>query len=128
MPHLTLEHTRNLVAFDAKALLWQLNAALVASGHFEEIDVKSRAVPLDTFAVGTEPSLERAFVHVRLAILSGRPEAVKRELSEQLLAVLQTGTAWPAGLHVQLCVEVQEIDRPSYAKASIVPSTGPLLA
>ena len=128
MPHLTLEYTRNLAALDAEALLWKLNAALVASGHFEEIDIKSRAVPLDTFAVGTEASLGRAFVHVRLAILSGRSAAVKRELSDQLLVVLQTGTAWPASLHVQLCVEVQEIDRPSYAKASIAPSTGPLSA
>lgn len=118
MPHLTLEYTPNLPAFDAKAVLWQLNASLVASGQFEEIDIKSRALALETFAVGSEAPLQRAFVHVRLALLSGRTQAVKRELSERLLSVLQVLQVWPADLHVQLCVEIQEIERESYAKCS----------
>lgn len=119
MPHLTLEYTRNLRDLDAKALLWSLNAALLASGQFEEPDIKARAIPLDDYVAGTQAPLERAFVHIRLAILSGRTAAVKQGLSEQLMAVLQAGAPWPAGLEVQLSVEVQDIDRPSYSKMNL---------
>lgn len=116
MPHLTVEYTRNLAGFDAPQALAALNRVLVASGQFEAIDIKSRAIALDTHLVGTG---ERAcaFVHAKLAILSGRPVHTKREISDALLAVLKEACTWPAALHVQLCVEVQEIERESYAKA-----------
>ncbi|MCA8118400.1 hypothetical protein LGN07_06710 [Burkholderia cepacia] len=41
MPHLTLEYSANLDGFDAGATLRALNAALAASGHFDERDIKS---------------------------------------------------------------------------------------
>ncbi|GAB2880180.1 5-carboxymethyl-2-hydroxymuconate Delta-isomerase [Pseudoduganella ginsengisoli] len=120
MPHLTIEYTSNLPQFNANEAMLVLNQALVASGHFEEIDIKSRAVPIDAFLVGT--SLDgRAFVHVKLAILSGRSVQAKQELSATLLHVLKEACAWPPDTHVQLCVEVQEIERESYAKSSISP-------
>jgi 5-carboxymethyl-2-hydroxymuconate isomerase len=118
MPHLTVEYTGNLPQLNASHVLMALNQALVASGQFEEVDVKSRAVRLDTFLIGTSPD-NRAFVHARLALLSGRNAQTKRELSDSLLRVLKEACEWPAGLHVQLCAEVLEIEREPYAKASI---------
>jgi len=59
---------------------------------------------------------ERAFAHVRLAILSGRSPEVKQQLSASLLAVLREALAEQQGLDLQLCVEVQDIDREPYAK------------
>jgi 5-carboxymethyl-2-hydroxymuconate isomerase len=118
MPHLTIEYSDNLPQFDAQETLLALNTTLAASGQFEEVDIKSRAIRLDTFLVGTSP-LDRAFVHAKLAILSGRSVETKQALSNRLLAALQAACAWPATLQVQLCVEVQEIERQSYAKASI---------
>jgi 5-carboxymethyl-2-hydroxymuconate isomerase len=88
MPHLTIEYTDNLPQFNASGALVALNNALVASGQFEEIDIKSRAIRIGTFLVGTSPD-DRAFVHVKLAILSGRSIQIKHELSESLLLVLK---------------------------------------
>ncbi len=120
MPHLTIEYTDNLPQFDAGHTLSKLNHALVASGHFEELDIKSRAIRFDTFLIGTS-STNRAFVHAKLAILSGRSAQTKRELSDNLLFVLQQNCPCPPNLHVQLCVEILEIERESYAKTSIAP-------
>lgn len=118
MPHLTLEYSDNLPTFDAAAALMALNHTLVASGQFEEVDIKSRALRFDTYLVGTQPT-GRAFVHAKIAILSGRTPETKAALSSSLLATLRGLCTWPATLQVQLCVEVQDIDRPSYAKDSV---------
>jgi 5-carboxymethyl-2-hydroxymuconate isomerase len=115
MPHLTLEYTDNLPQFNAGNALLKLNQALVSSGQFEEIDIKSRAVRLDTFLVGTSPN-GRSFAHIKLAILSGRSTQTKRELAESLLNALTQVCELPANSHVQLCVEIQDIERESYAK------------
>ncbi|MGU7770032.1 5-carboxymethyl-2-hydroxymuconate Delta-isomerase [Burkholderia sp. MR1-5-21] len=120
MPHLTLEYSANLDGFDARATLIALNEALVASGHFDELDIKSRALRFDEFVVGTSPA-PRAFAHAKLAMLSGRSVDVKRELAEQLLAVLSAHCSAGSGTHLQLCAEMLDIERESYAKASIAP-------
>ncbi|MBU6959712.1 5-carboxymethyl-2-hydroxymuconate Delta-isomerase [Pseudomonas sp. CVAP len=118
MPHLHMEYTANLPNLNADVALLRLNNALVASGQFEEFDIKSRAVQVGAFRVGTELG-ERAFVHVKLALLSGRSPAIKKQLSESLLAVVQDLCEWPASVDVQLCVEILDIDRDSYAKTAI---------
>lgn len=118
MPHLTIEYSDNLPQFDASHALMALNQALVASGQFEEIDIKSRAIRFTDFLVGTSTA-NRAFVHAKLAILSGRSIEIKQELSKNLLSTLNGVCAWPAVLQVQLCVEVLEIERQSYAKMSV---------
>jgi 5-carboxymethyl-2-hydroxymuconate isomerase len=118
MPHLTLEYTDNLPSFNAGRALLELNRVLVASGQFEEADIKSRAVPLGTYLVGTSPG-GRGFVHVKLALLSGRPAQTKLELSQQLLFVLKQVCEWPSSTHVQLCVEIREIERETYTKTVI---------
>ncbi|MBY4726751.1 MULTISPECIES: 5-carboxymethyl-2-hydroxymuconate Delta-isomerase [Burkholderia] len=120
MPHLTLEYSANLDGFDAGATLRALNAALAASGHFNELDIKSRALRFDAFAVGTSPA-PRAFVHAKLAVLSGRTIDVKRELSDQVLAELKRHVVAPPGTHLQLSAEILDLERESYAKASIEP-------
>lgn len=118
MPHLTLEYSNNLPTFNVGEALLSLNQTLVASGQFEEIDIKSRAVRFDHFVVGTSTA-NRAFVHAKLALLSGRTMETKQALSKSLLDALQAMCVWPTALHVQLCVEVQEIERDSYAKMGL---------
>ena len=71
MPHLTLEYSKNLDTFSASAALLDINRALLASGQFEEADIKSRAIALDCCQIGVQ-DLPRAFIHAKLAILSGR--------------------------------------------------------
>jgi 5-carboxymethyl-2-hydroxymuconate isomerase len=114
-----MEYTANLPDLNADVALIRLNHALVASGQFAaEFDIKSRAVKVETFKVGTALN-ERAFVHVKLALLSGRSGQTKKQLSESLLAVLQDLCQWPTGIEVQLAVEILDIDRESYTKVAI---------
>lgn len=119
MPHLHMEYTANLPQLDVDKALLRLNHGLVAPGQFsDEFDIKSRAVKVEAFRVGTGIG-ERGFVHVKLALLSGRSPEVKKQLSEGLLAVLQDLAPWPADVQVQLCVEIVDIDRASYSKAAV---------
>lgn len=115
MPHLTLEYTNNLAPFSADGILLALNQTLVASGHFNDMDIKSRAIALETWRVGVTTE-QHAFVHVKLAILSGRPPEVKSAISSALLRVLSDSCKTIAGRPLQLCVEMLDIDRASYAK------------
>lgn len=119
MPHLHMEYTTNLPDLNADVALLRLNNALVASGQFAaEADIKSRALKVETFRVGTGLG-ERGFVHVKLALLSGRSPEIKKQLADSLLVVLQELCQWRADVSVQLCVEILDIDRAPYAKALI---------
>lgn len=115
MPHLTLEYTSNLAQFDAAGALLHLNRILADSGHVKsELDIKARAIRLDTFRIGTTVD-ERAFISVKLALLSGRSAQVKREISEMLLAALQGIDTGATQCHLQLSVELLDMD--SYSKS-----------
>jgi 5-carboxymethyl-2-hydroxymuconate isomerase len=116
MPHLTVEYTNNLSLHSDPTTLVRLNKLLVATGHFDEADIKTRTVRLDSFAIGTSER-QRAFAHTKLAILSGRTEAVKSSLSQVLLEALPKLFSPHPGVEVQFCVEVLDIDRNSYAKS-----------
>lgn len=119
MPHLHLEYTANLPDLDADKVLLRLNHALVASGQFTaEFDIKSRAVKVESFRVGTALA-SRGFIAVRLAMLSGRAPQAKQQLSQSLLAVLQDLGNWPSDVQVQLSVEVRDMDRETYSKVAI---------
>ena len=116
MPHLHVEYSDNLKDLNADRLLLRLNHALVGSGQFaDELDIKSRAVALATYRVGVALN-ERAFAHVKLAILSGRSPEVKQQLSASLLELLKEAIPSAPGVDIQLCVEVLDIDRDSYTK------------
>lgn len=115
MPHLTLEYTKNLADFDASRALCDLNEALAATNVFAELDIKSRAIRLDHFAVGTKPN-GRAFVFVKLVISAGRSAETKRTLSNLIVNILQGMVSPKPDLHVQVCAEIVEIDGGSYAK------------
>ncbi|WP_112661880.1 5-carboxymethyl-2-hydroxymuconate Delta-isomerase [Microvirga flavescens] len=121
MPHLKLEYTKNLRGFDEEAALLQLNKALAGSGHFDEIDIKSRAVALDHFVIGTAPN-KRAFVHAKLSLMSGRTPDIKKSLSMMLLEELKSIYPSSPDTHIQLCVEILEINREIYAKAVVQPT------
>ncbi|MNR47580.1 hypothetical protein D3C85_1666980 [compost metagenome] len=56
---------------------------------------------------------------MKLELLSGRSTQIKQQLSESLLAVVKDLCEWPTGVEVQLCVEILDIDRESYAKTAI---------
>jgi len=116
MPFLTVEYSANLDPLDVPALLLRLNQTIVDGGHADELVIKSRAIRFDTFQVGTSTDV-RGFLHVKLALMSGRTDEVKKALAEQLMAVVKDVAPTP-GL-VQLAVELSDIDRAGFVSARV---------
>ncbi len=119
MPHLYVEYSANLAEFPERQLLTELNAAVC--GHptvVDPLDVKSRIAAVQQFAIGTTPGLN-GFVHAHLHLLSGRTPEVKKELSDRIAEVLRRLTPQPAGMLVQLSVDVVDMDRSSYYKGRL---------
>ncbi len=116
MPHLIVEYSQNLAPFPEAQALNELNAAVTASPEIaDEADLKSRFVLADSFEIGTAPA-QRAFVHAQLRLLSGRSPEAKKDLSERVAGVLRRLAPRPAGVLVQLSVEIVDMDRGSYVK------------
>jgi len=117
MPHVTLQYTVNLPDFDPGAALRAINQSLADSGHFDEEAIKSRALRLDDYRVGTADS-GRAFIHVQLKVLPGRDDATRKGFAQLILAALASAQPGvPAS--TQLCVEVDELDARTYSKRVI---------
>ena len=116
MPHLIVEYSQNLAGFPEAQALTELNQAVTSSPEvLDEADLKSRFVLVDSFEVGTAPA-NRAFVHAQLRLLSGRTPEAKKDLSERVAGVLRRLSPKPAGVMVQLSVEIVDMDRGSYVK------------
>lgn len=116
MPHLTLEYTNNLCPIaNFNEIFGQLHRVLAEVGGIPLGNCKSRAIRLDDYFVG-EGSARQAFVHLTIRFLAGRSTELRRQISRQSLAVLQAHLAPPAELDLQLTVEIQEIERATYAK------------
>ena len=64
-------------------------------------------------------STERAYAHVRIALLGGRTPGERKELADAVLAALTAVLAAPPGHELQLSVETVDLDRASYAKAVV---------
>ena len=120
MPHLIVEFSDNLTGFPAKQILAELNTAVVASGQVQdETDLKSRTVRTSQFAIGTDSTAPRGFVHAELRLLAGRTPEMKRDLSDRIGAVLREHTPKPDGMLVQLSVDIVDMDKASYFKAAL---------
>ena len=116
MPHLIVEYSQNLAGFPEAQALTELNQAVTSSPEvLDEDDLKSRFVLVDSFEIGTAPA-NRAFVHAQLRLLSGRTPEAKKVLSERVAEVLRRLSPKPAGVMVQLSVEIVDMDRGSYVK------------
>lgn len=119
MPHLTIEYSDNLPGFDPRAALTHVNQMLDASGLFQEIDIKSRIIACPVFQVGLADS-GRGFIHARIAIMPGRTDQQKADLTQAVLHALRQQLPTLADVHVQISVELYQLDAASYAKDSLV--------
>ena len=116
MPHLTIEYSANLPHYPKAETLTALNAALCAHPQVQdEADLKTRFIVADSFEIGIAPA-NRAFVHAQLRLLAGRTPEAKKDLSERVAEVLRRLSPKPAGVMVQLSVEIVDMDRGSYVK------------
>jgi 5-carboxymethyl-2-hydroxymuconate isomerase len=116
MPHLNLEYSNNLGGFNPRLALQQLNNALIESGHFIESDIQSRAMGFDDYLIGNVDE-GRAFIHVKLRLLSGRSAEIKKALSDTLLQAIEINT--PQALNISIRAEIIDIDRESYGSKNV---------
>lgn len=118
MPHLTIEYTPGLFETDDLApTLAEVNGALVDSGSIrQEADLKSRMIALGACRVGTG-SGSRGFMYAQLRVLPGRDEATRAAMTACIGDVLRRRCRRPAGMQVQLSVEIVEMEGASYVKA-----------
>ncbi len=113
MPHCIIEYAQDVERrVPVDRLLEAVHQGALASGLFREEDIKTRALSYRHYRVGRART---DFVHVTVRLLSGRTAEQRAALSQSVLNALQG-----LGLTmISLTVEVQEIERESYAKAVV---------
>lgn len=120
MPHITLEYSANLSCPPSGQLLERLHNLLPRIGPFELLAIKSRMIEHSVFLIADGGS-DAAFIHLELAILSGRDAETKREVSNQLLEFLSSEFASCLKTQqISLTVEVREMNLDCYSKVSTI--------
>jgi 5-carboxymethyl-2-hydroxymuconate isomerase len=93
MPHIVLEHTAPLARhLNIPALLADLHQALAQVETIDPNAIKTRAVPMADFLTGTAGQT-RAFAHLAVAVLAGRPQPLLRSAGDALFAILNRHVA-----------------------------------
>ncbi len=110
MPHCIVEYSTSIEQnVDVNLVIESVYAKAQASGLFNPTSIKTRAIPIAHYHLG---SGNNGFVHVALKILAGRTAEQKQALSQAVLEGL--ASCFTQG--VDLSVEVIDMDTPSYAK------------
>lgn len=120
MPQMIVEYSDNIQNLDAQTLMMDLNQALFNTGligHPDEIKTRTRANA--DFLIGFGET-GQAYIHVCLAILTGRTAEQKTKMADALIGALQVFKGYQAqDLNVQLCVELNEMPRENYRKITV---------
>ena len=117
MPHLTLEYTSNVRQHvNLGELFSALHGVLAQVGGVSIENCKSRAVKHHDFYIGSGGS-NKAFVHLGMTMLEGRPLALKQKVGENILRLLKDTYAASMVEHdLQITVEIRDIQRTTYFK------------
>lgn len=119
MPHLHIEYTDNLAGLDERTLMRELGAVVCAQPSVaDEADVKARIARLASYYIGTAPD-NRGFVHVQLRWMQGRSDEARKQVSDQMAAVLRRLVPRPEGVMVQLSVDIADMDKGCYYKGRL---------
>ncbi len=117
MPHLTLEYSANVKdSVDHQALMKRMHEALIQFESFKIQDIKSRCVRHEVF-YAADGEARRAFAHLRLELLSGRPTPLKQEIGAKLLELMKS--AFPKTyqeMTLDLSFEIRDMARDAYFK------------
>lgn len=112
MPNLVMEYSNSVDdRVNVQGLLEDLHNVALHCGLFDVGSVKSRALRCHNWLIGDEgDSVD--FIHVNFELLIGRTEEQKRELSRQLIEVLQGQAS-----HVRsLTVNMRDMDTACFQK------------
>ena len=109
MPNLILEYTDN-VKFDSKTFFQQLHETIAATGAVNMKGLKSRAIKLADYYIA-DGNPDYKFVHLNIVLREGRPHAVREEIAQRAMAVLEAtfGHYREAG-HINLSTDMSELE------------------
>ncbi len=110
MPHCVIEYSSDVadqIAIDD--LVAAVHDGAFSSGLFPEYDIKTRAIAYEHHRTGQTTD---SFVHVNLHLLSGRDDNQKADLSEKILASIESLLPQV----VSVGVEIIDMHRDSYRK------------
>ncbi|MEM7344380.1 MAG: 5-carboxymethyl-2-hydroxymuconate isomerase, partial [Chloroflexota bacterium] len=92
MPHLILEYSSNIETIDFQDLFAKLHQALVDTGAFRMVGIRSRAEKREIYRLA-DGNPDYTFVHLWVYIREGRPLDIQQQAGENLLQVLKTELA-----------------------------------
>ena len=119
MPHIYLEYSDNIQNLDTKPILKAINQSMLDGQYVSAAeDLKTRAVQQSDYLIGLGDAKE-AYLHAKVALLSGRDEATKVAISQTILNAIQKTFSQPKELNVQICVEIIEMPKSSYSKVNL---------
>ncbi|MEZ5083904.1 MAG: hypothetical protein R2750_10710 [Bacteroidales bacterium] len=117
MPQITIEYTENLRGnFSGLNLFSELHQCIHQTTGIQIENCKSRATRLDDYFIG-EGGNNKAFVHVAMDILEGRPSSVIVDLGQNVLEMLKKKlVSENEKLELQITVQIGEMKRKNYFK------------
>jgi 5-carboxymethyl-2-hydroxymuconate isomerase len=116
MPHIHLEYSANIKHLVTPPILLALNQALVEGAYVGSAnDIKSRAICQQDYVIGLG-DLSQAYVHAKVSLLTGRSLEIRQQISALLFSTLEQHVPAHTGINIQICVEILEMQRSSYAK------------
>ncbi|MEL7290576.1 5-carboxymethyl-2-hydroxymuconate Delta-isomerase [Vibrio sinaloensis] len=112
MPNLVMEYSNSVDdRVNVQGLLEDLHQVAIQCGLFDIGSIKSRALRCHDWLIGDEAD-SVDFIHISFELLDGRSAEQKRELSRQLMEVLQQ----QAGHVRSLTINIRDMDRECFQK------------
>ena len=111
MPHLTIEHSRNLQdRVDLLALVTHIHTAALATGIFPEKGLRTRLASRSDYRIA-DGDPDNAFVHLVIRIGAGRDLETRRRAGDEIFQALCQALAPDQEQNpLALSCEIQEID------------------
>ncbi|MFM2591137.1 5-carboxymethyl-2-hydroxymuconate Delta-isomerase [Vibrio sp. TBV020] len=112
MPNLVMEYSNSVdERVNVQGLLEDLHHVALTCGLFDVDSVKSRSLRCHNWLIG-DAGDSVDFIHISFELLDGRTAEQKRELSRQLMTVLQDQAS-----HVHsLTVNIRDMDKECFQK------------
>jgi 5-carboxymethyl-2-hydroxymuconate isomerase len=123
MPQVTFEYTSNISQLaDYRRIVLALHELIVREIATDLASCKTRLVEVGDFVIA-DGAQDQAFIHVAIAILSGRTWEQKASLSEKALALVAVTVPEERRRQtIQITVEIRDLDSGAYRKQVVAGS------
>ena len=107
MPHIKLEHTKDLELTEIESIFIELINTLV-----ESINIKQQNCKCKSIHIPIAPKINH-FSHVEISILKGRSNSIKKKIGEKMLMILKKSNE-KNNKHEQFSIEIRDINPKHY--------------